>query len=250
MAQDAVKQEEVSDEAAMPTVNGLIRVALYTTDDVEGHPYVHDIPSRIEDIAEPVAGTPRELLIAAPRYEGNLALPAEGGLAVLTWPTQRGLMELPVHFAGTTTLGVLQVWRMHVAGPALRTERRKYFRVTVCLPVRVALGTGSVGVGIKPSMDLTLAGHTVDLSEGGLRCLVPGPPLAPGASLMIWLQVEDSQMELQATVVRSDPAENDESGEGLCETSLRFIDAGQHADAMRRIVFTQQLRARQNPATE
>ncbi|NLT55911.1 MAG: PilZ domain-containing protein [Actinomycetales bacterium] len=245
MAEDDVKREVVDDASAMPRINTLVRVAVYADGDLEGHPTRQDIPSRTEEVV--LAQSPGErhvLMIASPRYVGDLDELAVGTLCSLTWPTERGLMELPVAYLGEQYIrNSVEVWRVEVVGPAVRTERRKFFRVTMTLPVRVEVLPGGIGIGaISPSTDVTLEGHTVDLSEGGLRCVLPGPELPIGGLLTVWVEVERVQMELRASVVWSGAVEGRD--ESMCETALRFVDPERFADAMRRIVYAEQMRAR------
>lgn len=245
MSEDGVKREIVDDASSMPRVNQLVRVAIYTDDDLEGHPSQHDLPSRMEEIT--LAQGPGErhlMLVGSPRYAGDATDPRLGTLCTLTWPTERGLMELPVAFLGKKLArNSVDVWQVEVVGPAVRTERRKFFRVSMTLPVRIEVLPGGVGIGaVTPSTDVTFEGHTVDLSEGGLRCCLPGPPLPVGGAITVWLEVERTQMELRASVVWSGHVEG--LTEDMCETALRFIDPDRFADAMRRVVFAEQMRAR------
>jgi len=109
----------VDDASSLPRVNQLVRVALYTDDDLEGHPSQYDLPSRMEEV-NPAQGPGERhlLLIASPRYSGDLEEPVVGTLCTLTWPTERGLMELPVSYLGRQVArNSVDVWQVEVVAP-------------------------------------------------------------------------------------------------------------------------------------
>lgn len=64
--------------------------------------------------------------------------------------------------------GLSPSWRLRATGPAERSQRRKAVRAWVELPVTITCNTAQ------------LTGHTVDLSEAGVRVLVDGWGAAPG----------------------------------------------------------------------
>jgi|tagenome__1003787_1003787.scaffolds.fasta_scaffold20452809_2 c-di-GMP-binding flagellar brake protein YcgR len=76
-------------------------------------------------------------------------------------------------------------------GPARRSQRRKAVRAAMELPVLIKVG------------GLPLFGHTVDLSEAGMRALVDGwglPP-EPGASVEVDLTLDDTAPPVDPAVV-------------------------------------------------
>jgi hypothetical protein len=151
-----------------------------------------------------------------------------------------------------------------VDGPAIRIERRRYFRVMLVMPMHVEIPRSAshyiervrVGVGGEESEVpgrvrgdvLALPGHTVDISEGGVRCLLPAPPLPPGAEVHIAFTAERADLRMRSLVIRSTPGRGD--SEELCETSLQFTEPGQYAEVMRKVVYAEQLRQRRTRAQE
>jgi hypothetical protein len=113
-------------------------------------------------------------------------------------------------------------WRLSVAGPAQRSQRRKAVRGRVELPVVMVWGGA------------TLTGRTVDVSEAGMRALVDGwglPP-EPGTGLDVTLTLEDAALDLHGTVVWGP-----ERGQQWL-MAMQFVDVPEMAaDQLRRRVF-------------
>lgn len=81
------------------------------------------------------------------------------------WKGPEGLRALPVELAEVLP-GEQPCWRLRPMGPATRGQRRNAVRAPMSLPVELVVGRTE------------LIGETVDVSEGGLRCLfqpVGGP---------------------------------------------------------------------------
>ncbi|MFN8075613.1 MAG: PilZ domain-containing protein [Kineosporiaceae bacterium] len=220
----------------LPRVNALVRVAIGVGPDPDGAMRVEDVASRIEDRTDPQQPfAPERLLLAAPRYAGDSELPRPGTACWVSWPTQRGLMDLPVAFVGAEyAREKLAAWWVEVTGAAVRTERRRFFRVTLQLPLELRVP------------DLVLTGHVVDLSEGGLRCLLPSALDAAGLVLGDEVEVAftpegHSTLALSGIVVRLLPGPTRTDPR---EVGLRFLDTRAYADVMRRVVYDEQLRAR------
>jgi len=245
----------------LPAVNALVRLALPVRLPVGGPAAVEspggsgsadssagdtgpaetppELPSRIEDIeiSWPRAGRRTTLYVAAPRYQGDLEDPGSGTPCGVIWPTPVGLFRLPTRFDGRDRIGpLLRAWRLIVDGPVTRVQRRRYFRVPWIGPVTLELRPHG-----SPAELQVLAGTTVDLSEGGLRCSLPAPGLADRSAVRVLLPVRDQVLVLPATTVwqRAAPA-----NARLVETGISFDDVEEHGDLLRRVVVEEQLRAR------
>jgi hypothetical protein len=182
------------------------------------------LPSRVEE------RDGSELIIAAPTTPRDGLLLAQPGDAVrLQWTlSDRGL--------GTTEgtvvvsrLNPLPVWRVQCVEPVLH-QRREYARLPILLTV--ILGSGERG------QELT----TVDLSEGGMRCLTPASMrLNMGDLIEAEVDFEGPPIRIVAEVVRIL-----ESGElGTVDVGLRFLDLPEReAERIRRFIFQQQAKQR------
>lgn len=87
--------------------------------------------------------------------------------------------------------GTAALWHIAVSGQAERSQRRKAVRARVALEVLIPWAGGQ------------MTGHTVDLSEGGMRALMDGwglPP-APGTASQVSLTLDDALVHLQGAVV-------------------------------------------------
>ena len=122
--------------------------------------------SWIDDIRDEVlvASIPQDLA----RRPTMLAV---GEQIEVIWKTSGALRCLPVVLAGID-LGEPPHWRLRPAGVVKRGQRRDAVRAPLRIPV--VIGTG----------EATAHGTTIDVSEGGLRCVLdkgqPRRPSAPG----------------------------------------------------------------------
>lgn len=246
----------------LPAVNALIRVTISSSPARDSPIRAADVPSRVEDVPEPVdGGEPTQFLIAAPQFRGDSEPPAPDTPCLVLWTTDRGLVELPAAFVAIEDGGNnVRLWRLRTDGPAIRIERRRYFRVMLTMPMHVEIPRSAshyiervrVGVGgeepevvgqVKGDV-LALPGHTVDISEGGVRCMLPPPSLPPGADVHIAFSAEGAVLRMRSLVIRSTPVVIE--GEEICETSLQFTEPGTYADVMRKVVYAEQLRQRRS----
>jgi hypothetical protein len=246
----------------LPQVNALIRVTVSSSPARDSPIRAADVPSRVEDLPEPEDGVdPQEFVIAAPQFRGDSDPPAPDTPCLVLWTTDRGLVELPAAYVATEDGGNgIRTWRLRVDGPAIRIERRRFFRVVLTMPmhveiprsashyierVRVGVGGEAPEVAGKVQGDvLALPGHTVDISEGGMRALLPTPALPPGADVHITFTAVGVNLRMRSLVIRSTPGHGD--AEDLCETSLQFTEPGTYADVMRKVVYAEQLRQRRS----
>jgi hypothetical protein len=265
MFRAAVAEERLR-ASVLPGVNTLVRVTVGTSPDPAGPTIASDLPSRVEDLisgaeAREVGWQADMIWVAVPHYGGDVEVPERGTACRLTWPTPVGLYELPVAFHGRDQVGpAVRAWRLRVTGSATRAQRRRYVRVpwtgavTIEVPVAVAPAPvppapvdgagGPVGpdeAGEGPTVR-ALAGAMVDLSEGGLRCLLPPPVLPAGQRVRVVLPVAGQVLTPPAQVVWTRPSITPVGT--FAETGICFDDPEAHGDLLRRVVFSEQLRAR------
>jgi hypothetical protein len=113
-------------------------------------------------------------------------------------------------------------WHLAVSGQAERSQRRKAVRARVSVPV------------IIPWAGAQMEGHTVDLSEGGMRALMDGwgVPLDPGTPTQLSLTLEDALVHLHGEIVWT----SIRGAQWLL--AIRFLDVPEKAaDTIRRRVF-------------
>jgi hypothetical protein len=113
-------------------------------------------------------------------------------------------------------------WHLAVSGQAERSQRRKAVRARVSVPV------------IIPWAGAQMDGHTVDLSEGGMRALMDGwgVPLDPGTPTQVTLTLDDALVHLHGEIVWT----SIRGAQWLL--AMRFVDVPEKAaDMLRRKVF-------------
>lgn len=252
----------------LPGVNALVTVAI-------APPVTHDgpalpppdgpalapllqLPTRVEDV-RPARPRDRQALVyvAAPRYAGDLDGPEPGSPCRVIWSAPNGLFDLPTRYRGRSVIGpAVRAWQLVVDGPVIRIQRRRFFRVPWVGPVTLevaedpAAGTAAVpgaaasGNGAGPSGNglHVLTGMTVDLSEGGLRVVLPAPGLPDGTAIRVLLPVHEQVLVLPATTVWNRPTRG--PGGHQVETGISFDDVEEHGDLLRWVVVETQLKAR------
>jgi hypothetical protein len=145
----------------------------------------------------------------------------------LSWQADDGFRSVEAALIDVAADGL---WQLRVKGEATRTQRRDAVRAPLGLPVRVVFGRTE------------LVGSTVDLSEGGLRCVfrsnadlgtaVPFPQA--GHPLGLVLDLYSDQLETQVEFLRRHPR-----ADQLHEWSLKFTALPESAqDLVRSHVFT------------
>lgn len=223
----------------LPAINALVRVAVGRTEDPEDGLRASDVPSRVEDVEPAGGGLPARVLVATPRFAGDAEQPAPGVACTLTWTGDDGVVRLPAAFdrsvSWTATwpaeeAGLLRLWWLTVSGAAERIQRREFFRCPLQVPVRLSL------LGTTPG------GRTTDLGEGGLRCLLESEPLESGAPVEAALDLPDgTALRVGGVVLRSDRAAR---APDHADTVVRFDDPEACGDAVRAVIFAEQLRLR------
>lgn len=271
-----VDAERADGSCPWPAVNTLVRLTVGSSSDPDAEPVAVDVPSRVEDVMlpEPSSGRnrparPAELFVAPPRYVGDVNGPRPGTSCLVTWPTPVGMMQLPATFVDRELVGpVVRAWRLAVNGGLYRRQRRRYVRVEWSSPVRLEVppddespadmdgagvaevdGAGGAdmdGAGVARGEAGTrqVSGTTLDLSEGGLRCLLPPPALVLGQRVRVLLSIDGEDLVLDSDVVRAQPLEARPGVVKQVETGVEFCDPEEYGDVLRRAVFSEQLRLR------
>jgi hypothetical protein len=179
-----------------------------------------------------------DVLVCAPldRSQRPVALETGEHLEVV-WQDDGDLRALPVVLLATE-VGERPRWLLREAGVLRRGQRRDAVRAPMHIPVRIGPETEA------------LTGTTVDVSEGGLRCVLdadrsgptlPAPP-SRGDVIRVSALFPDSSVTCLAEVTR-----RHERDDPRVELSLRFIGLTEtQEDVVRRRVFARlrELRSR------
>jgi hypothetical protein len=193
-----------------------------------------ELPSQVVSVTQPTSADSRAEITIASVDLSFLPAPLDAAVEqALIWGTQGGQMEMPVLIPDIDG----PFWSLIITGPPRRVQRRQFVRVEVRLAATVAMVAGD------DDQPQQWVGTIVDLGEGGVRCLVQADPPAPGSRIGISFSADDSSvLDCSGVVVRHLPWGNDESTTAL---AVRFDDPEEHGDAIRRMVFAEQLRLRQ-----
>ena len=170
----------------------------------------------------------KNMHVTSPRDGVGEAVRLRPGDAMeLSWQAEDGFRSVQ---AQLVDVGADGLWQLRVKGEAVRTQRREAVRAPLGLPVRVVYGRTE------------LVGSTVDLSEGGLRCVfrphadlgtnIPFPK--PGHPIGLMLDLYSDQLDTQVEFIRRRRRDDQ-----LHEWSLRFLQLPEPAkDLIRSHVFT------------
>lgn len=180
------------------------------------------------------------LVVVAPTLGPGEPLDAAPGTPiVLGWATEAGYLEADGVLTGHS-VDVVLTWEVD-ANRVRRQQRRAAFRLRVALPVAVLPDTSDgrlVAVAETPSQ-----GRTRDLSEVGLRCVLPEeltPEVGDQVIVSVQLPGESEPVTSRAEVVRVSEAHR-----GEVEAGLAFAEVDvERADRVRRFVFAEQLERR------
>lgn len=193
------------------------------------------LPSRVEDVAAPGPGRPICFRVVVPAYPGDLVEPEEPESWLLTWVSERGRWELPVRRSDADVPGP-RSWWLAPDGPVRRNQRRSFYR---------AHCPGPVGIDVLADPFPTLIGSTLDLSEGGLRCLLPAASLDGGTQVLVRLSFEGLTGTYPGVVVRSvRPARSARVAGWYREAAIAFDDPEAGGDVLRAFVFRLQAKGR------
>jgi hypothetical protein len=204
-----------------PETNSLLRIDL-------GHPEAElavSAASRVEGYEG------ADLVIAAPGFEGDLEAEVQGLPVLVRWTGPRGVFSLETQLVEVRR-GSLTTWLVRPVGAVQISQRRNY--------VRAPLFTAIHLVPVTTEASRTTMGWLSDLSEGGLRARVDGVPLLADAVVEARFQLEEELVTLVGTVLRSGPVDKTTKTYEV----VVLLEAGRHADRIRRVVLRQQLQAR------
>ena len=169
-----------------------------------------------------------EIRIAGPLGHdgGPLAPPAAGTRALLIWPTDRGWHRLETDLVAEVP-GQVVLWRLRPLGRPTVEQRRAFARAPVALRVRLELE------------EQTWHGVTLDIGEGGLRCVISEPgDMTAGAHLLVTMVIDAREISCRAELLEVSVLN------GRSVVRARFEDLGRSADILRRHVLEHQRRAR------
>ncbi len=171
----------------VPAINSLIDVILD-----EDRVY----RSRVEDISD------QTLTVAAPIGQGDLEPPAPGSPMGLAWIKGPSRYVLPVQLRATTREPPPR-WQVEISGTAERHNRRNFVRGGGGEPVRLSHA--------DDDKDTPIAGHVVDISEGGIRCRVRECRyrLADPIRIRVVLDGQDVDAKGQVLAIRPSPTSED-----------------------------------------
>lgn len=183
------------------------------------------LPSRVED---------RDLVdirVAAPLGVRVRRLSPEDQLD-LRWITRRGVATVRgvLH---EVEEGQLPTWVIRTAGQPTVSQRRRYARAAVTLPVEVA-----------PEDEVeadVVVGSTIDIGEGGVHCIAGGLPDVPvGAPVVVALELEGATFRADGRILRTRQLHD-----GFQSVVITFDDLEpREADRVRRFVFASDLRSK------
>ncbi|WP_369135158.1 PilZ domain-containing protein [Modestobacter sp. I12A-02662] len=168
------------------------------------------------------------LYVTQPRNGiGSGSIFVDRDLLEVSWQSDDGLRSVPTEIAGITSEGL---WKLRIAGPASRVQRRESVRAPIGLRVSISWE------------DITLIGSTMDLSEGGLLAVfrpngdlglhIPYPSRTTPLSLALDLYSDELVTPVQLVRRRR-------RNDSLHEWSLRFVALPPaSADLIRSHVFT------------
>jgi hypothetical protein len=168
-----------------PTGGGHLAYATATT--------VRFTPSETALVCLVAASDGKRLVLTAPLPSQVAGIRAGvGSRAEVSWGGDEGLRMLPVELLGVQQARV-PLWHFRTIGPVEQVQRRSSVRMSLTEPVQVR-HSGRIFVGT-----------TLDLSEGGLRCIVTGdsdPTAGDAVDLALFLEDDHNPLRIGATVVR------------------------------------------------
>lgn len=199
----------------LPAVGAVVRAALPD----------HDVGlrSKIEDHDDD------GLVIAAPVERPEVGPLPPGGELTLTWTTDAGLHRVRVRLV--ERLDDPPRWRVAVVTPVSREQRRDSYRVPVM---------GTIGIRLDGAW---WTASLIDVSEGGVRCLLAGDTaITEGSLCEVTLDVVRPGLWLSGEVVRVR-----EGVDATLDLGVRLTDVpASVGEELRRFVLAVQV-ARRHP---
>jgi hypothetical protein len=181
----------------------------------------------VMSFVQTVDGSDLVLTVGQDRSQRRVRL-EPGERLELVWKGPEELRSLPAQLLAVDTGGSEPTWRVRAAGPASRGQRRAAVRAPLDFRAEVEFAK-------EP-----FEGTTLDISEGGMRCLLDPAtggrvPVVPdvGTVVPVSVQLGDGRVRCQAEVVRRHAREDHRA-----ELSVRFIGLPEpDQDTIRRNVF-------------
>jgi hypothetical protein len=182
------------------------------------------LPSRVEDDADGV------LVVSAPTLPGGVR-PDPGDRVSLRWLSRRGIGEVNGELVRRSWRPI-ESWWVRPIGVPMVTQRRRYARATVTIPV-------SVELDLEPEHE-PVHGTTVDIGEGGVHCIARGlDGIVIGEGLHLTLDIDGKRLVAGGQVLRTNPLQN-----GFRSFVVRFDALDRRdADHIRRFVFMSSVRS-------
>ena len=224
-----------------PAVNARVTVSVGVR---ESEPDVQ-VASRVEDVADDA------IVIAAPRFAGDMHWVAPGREVVLTWGSDRGGCFQRLEIVGLERSPV-PCWRLSPVSPVHTEQRRRFVRAALTAPALLVPEPAEEPGGVKaapggadaegaPAPPAPVPVRFIDLSEGGARVVLPAAAgLRAGALARLRADIDGVELDQPATVLRTRPA----ATEGALEAVLDFVEPVRHADHLRRYVLRLQIENR------
>jgi hypothetical protein len=184
----------------------------------------------VMSFVQAVTGSELVLTVGQDRSQRRVRL-EPGERLELVWKGPEELRSLPAELVSVDTGGSEPTWRVTVVGKASRGQRRAAVRAPLDFRAELVLDKAP------------FEGVTVDISEGGMRCLldVPGDaepgrgPSVPevGTVVPVAVHLDGGRVRCQAEIVRRHRREDRRA-----ELSVRFIGLPEpDQDTIRRNVF-------------
>jgi len=150
-------------------------------------------PSQTALVCLVAASDAKRLVLTAPLPSQVTGIRAGvGSRAEVSWGDDEGLRMLPAELLGVQQARV-PLWHFRTLGPVEQVQRRSSVRMALTAPVQVR-HSGRIFVGT-----------TLDLSEGGLRCIVTGdsdPAAGDMVDLALFLDDDHNPLRIAASIVR------------------------------------------------
>lgn len=208
----------------LPEVNSLLYVTV--SDD-------SNYRSRVEDCDGAL------ITVAAPMGKGDHEIPPDGAELAVFWTGIRARFVLPVRMLGQTK-DCPPRWHLLALGEPVRKTRRNFVRGGGGGSAEIVPISGG-NLGVQSAL---VRGKVIDISEGGVRCRVPGVELVPGDPVMVRVQLGEQSLQIAGQIVSTRP---EQPGVDVVVT---YRPPEQDAQAIRRYVFQWEIAERRRRLDE